>query len=123
MLKANHGVIESLFAQCEEATGDASADIQQLLPPIFRLLLLHARLEEELVSPLACRQLYENDDLLPHGFEETHAGANELSEQLPGRSQNNSGVMLLLDEFIEGGNELIPRPSWDSPLCNSRNSL
>ena len=50
---------------------------------------------------LAYRQLYENDDLLLHEFEETYAGVNELIEQLPGRSQNNSGVMLLLDELIE----------------------
>jgi hemerythrin superfamily protein len=101
MLKADHDVIESLFAQCEEATGDASADTQQLLPHIFQLLLLHARLEEELVYPLARTQLYESDDLLLHEFEETHAEVNELIEQLQGMSQNDSGIMLLLDELIE----------------------
>jgi hypothetical protein len=100
MLKADHDVIESLFAQCEEATGDASADTQQLFPQIFQLLLLHARLEEELVYPLARTQLYESDDLLLHEFEETHAEVNELIEQLQGMSQNDSGVMLLLDELI-----------------------
>jgi iron-sulfur cluster repair protein YtfE (RIC family) len=64
-------------------------------------LLLHARLEEELVYPLARTQLYESDDLLLHEFEETHVEVNELIEQLQGMSQNDSGVMLLLDELIE----------------------
>jgi len=101
MLKADHNVIESLFAQCEEATSDASADIQQLLPQIFQVLILHARLEEKLVYPLARTQLYVSDDLSLHEFEETHAEVSELIEQLQGMSQNDSGVMSLLDELIE----------------------
>ena len=51
--------------------------------------------------PLARTQLYVSDDLSLHEFEETHAEVNELIEQLQGMSQNDSGVMLLLDELIE----------------------
>ena len=77
LLKADHRLVEELFASFENASGDGRK--QQIAEEICKELTIHAKIEEEIFYP-ACEGKVE-EDLLKEAYVE-HDGAKVLIAEI-----------------------------------------
>lgn len=100
LLEADHREVEELFAQFEEATGDAQK--RDLAIAICVALKVHARLEEELFYPAAYTAI--GDKSLLEEAQVEHASAKDLIAQIeagaPGEAFFDARVKVL-SEYID----------------------
>jgi hemerythrin superfamily protein len=100
LLEADHREVEQLFAEFEDATGDAQK--RDLAIAICVALKVHARLEEELFYPAAFKVL--DDKSLLEEAQVEHASAKDLIAQIesgaPGEAFFDARVTVLA-EYID----------------------
>lgn len=100
LLEADHREVEELFAQFEDATGDAQK--RELAIAICTALKVHARLEEELFYPAAYEAV--GDKSLIEEAQVEHASAKDLIAQIeagaPGEAFFDARVKVL-SEYID----------------------
>jgi hemerythrin superfamily protein len=100
LLEADHREVERLFAEFEDATGDAQK--RNLAIAICVALKVHARLEEELFYPAAFKVL--DDKSLLEEAQVEHASAKDLIAQIesgaPGEAFFDARVTVLA-EYID----------------------
>lgn len=78
LLKADHALVEDLFAEFEKARTDEQKDT--LAEQICRELTIHAEIEEDIFYP-AVREAIEDEDLMDEADVE-HASAKELIAEI-----------------------------------------
>jgi hemerythrin superfamily protein len=100
LLKADHDFVESLFAQCEQADGNA-AKTAQFAPQIFQALEMHTKIEEEVVYPLASAQVYEPGEPMIEEFHEAHTAVKELISQLNTMDSNDSAFQSSFQDLMD----------------------
>ena len=98
LLKADHRIVEELFASFEKASGDGRK--QSIAEEICKELTIHTRLEEEIFYP-ACEGKVE-EDLLKEAYVE-HDGAKVLIAEILGGGPDDkfydSKVKVLSEEI------------------------
>jgi len=81
MLTGEHREVEELFEQFEKLGERANNKKKQIADQICTALILHARIEEEIVYPAARDAVKDADDLLDEA-EVEHASAKDLIMQI-----------------------------------------
>jgi hemerythrin superfamily protein len=97
-LRFDHRRINTLFHQYEfdEHTPETRTAVLQ---EIYRELLRHTALEEEMVYPIVRRILKESEQQLVRGSVKAHGRIKELLQQLDGRSSDEEEVRELIQEL------------------------
>ena len=97
-LRSDHRRINTLFHQYEsgEHTREARAEVLQ---QIYRELLSHTALEEEMVYPIIRHALTESEQQLLRDSVQAHGRIKELLQQLDGRSSEEEDVQELIQEL------------------------
>jgi hemerythrin superfamily protein len=104
MLKADHELVEGLFAQFEQADGNVGqqAAIAEL---IYHALEIHTQLEEQIVYPAARTEVYEQGDPTVEGFLQAHQKVTELLERLQNLGPQDSPFAACFQELMDGVRE------------------
>lgn len=114
LLRADHALVEDLFAQFEKARDDARR--QSIATRVCLELKIHTTIEEEIFYPAVRQALPKEDDLLDEAKVE-HDSAKELIEQIeagePGQELWEAKV-IVLGEYVkhhvkEEQNEMFPK--------------
>jgi hemerythrin superfamily protein len=100
MIKADHDLVEALFTQFEQATGD-NAQREGIAEQIFQALEAHTQLEEEILYPVARTEVYEQGDLMMDDFQQAHATVKDLIEQLQHLNPRDSAYLAMFQELME----------------------
>jgi general stress protein YciG/hemerythrin superfamily protein len=97
-LRSDHRRIKTLFHQYEfgEPTREARTEVLQ---QIYRELLRHTALEEEMVYPIVRQALKESEQQLVRDSVQAHGRIKELLHQLDGRSSDDEDVRGLIQEL------------------------
>jgi hemerythrin superfamily protein len=113
LLEQDHREVEAFFEHFEHL--DDNAEKQQLVAKICLALTVHAQIEEELIYPLARKELEETD--LIDEAEVEHAAAKQLIAEIEGmlpRDKLFDAEVKVLGEYVkhhvhEEENELFPK--------------
>jgi hemerythrin superfamily protein len=104
MIKADHELVEGLFAQVEQMdrnVGQREAIAEQ----IYQALETHTQLEEQIIYPVAHAEVYEEGVQMVEGFQQAHRTVAELIDQLQSLDPQDSAYASCFQELANSVRE------------------
>lgn len=102
MLKDEHKEVKALFKRFDELKESPGRALEQVVEQVFRELVIHTKIEEEIFYPLAKRTL-EEDNLIYEANEEHHV-VDLLMEEISSLSSSDEAYVakfVVLKENVE----------------------
>jgi hemerythrin superfamily protein len=108
LIKADHLQVENLFAQFEQAGGQASRQ-EALAQQIFQALEVHAQLEEEMFYPVVRSKVYDDGDALVEESLQEHQAVKGLIRKLQGLTPRDPEYTQVFQELMDNVREHVEK--------------